>query len=108
MLFSDGKPAKLSLDEYRRLSTVKFTSTSERFQFKERKNDYSKQYAHIYGRRLEQMRPLLQKKAVEKWGWFNFNNNSSEFWIINHEVYLIFNDFFYRKHISNKKDSRFA
>lgn len=53
--------------EFRRLTTMKYIDTSKRFQLKN-KRDYSKQFAHIYARRLEQMRPLLMKKAHEKWG----------------------------------------
>lgn len=68
MLFPHENSVKLSKDEFVRLSTVKYVNSSERFQLTEKKNDYSKQFAHIYARRLDQMRPLLHKKAVEKWG----------------------------------------
>lgn len=68
MLFPAESSVNKTKDEFRRLSTVKFHSSSERFQLKENKNDYSKQFAHIYARRLDQMRPLLTEKALEKWG----------------------------------------
>lgn len=68
MLFPSENSFKHSENGFQRLSTVKFTDNSERFQLKERKTDYSKQFAHIYARRLDQMRPLLAEKAKEKWG----------------------------------------
>lgn len=68
MLFPNENYAKNSKDEFQRLTTLKYVDSSDRFQFKERKADYSKQFAHIYSKRLDQMRPLLTKKAIEKWG----------------------------------------
>lgn len=68
MLFPKESSVKNSNDEFQRLSTVKYADTSKRFQLIAKKTDYSKQFAHIYSRRLEQMRPLLSQKATEKWG----------------------------------------
>lgn len=68
MLFSSENSIKQTKDDFQRLSTVKFVDSSVRFQLKEKKSDYSRQYAHIYGQRLNQMRPLLHAKAAEKWG----------------------------------------
>lgn len=57
-----------SSNAFERMSTVKVTHSSKRFLLQEKFNDYSKQFAHIYARRLDQMRPLLKEKATEKWG----------------------------------------
>lgn len=70
MLFPNEKSKKLSKDEFHRLSSTKFDNSSQRFQMKEKKSDYSKQFAHIYAHRLDQMRPLIHEKATEKWGKF--------------------------------------
>ncbi|XP_077417452.1 DNA polymerase delta subunit 2 [Vanacampus margaritifer] len=43
-----------------------YSYCSERFGVGER--SFSRQYAHIYAARLMQMRPLLTKKAQQKWG----------------------------------------
>lgn len=50
-----------------RTSDVKYSDCSMRFKLKP-KSDYSKQYAHIYSRRLDEMRPLLLERIAEKWG----------------------------------------
>ncbi|XP_055302693.1 DNA polymerase delta subunit 2 isoform X2 [Sitodiplosis mosellana] len=68
MLFPSENSIKKSIDEFQRLSTAKYAESSKRFQLTEKKTDYSKQFAHIYSRRLEQMRPLLMQKSSEKWG----------------------------------------
>lgn len=68
MLFPSENSVKKSNEEFHRLSTVKYVESSKRFQLNEKKTDYSKQFAHIYSRRLEQMRPLLMQRAIEKWG----------------------------------------
>lgn len=68
MLFPNENSMKKSKDEFLRSTAVKFIDSSERFSMKERKIDYNKQFAHIYSKRLEQMRPLLMQKAIEKWG----------------------------------------
>ncbi|XP_031618741.1 DNA polymerase delta small subunit isoform X2 [Contarinia nasturtii] len=68
MLFSNENSIKKTTDNYQRLSTATFVDSSVRFQLKDKKTDYSKQFAHIYAQRLDQMRPLLQAKAAEKWG----------------------------------------
>lgn len=51
--------------EYSRLS-CEYQDNMERFRF-ERHNDYSKQFAHIYASRLEQMRNLLTERVKAKW-----------------------------------------
>lgn len=66
MLFSDVDNLNRSCDNYKRLS-VKYEDLSKRFQF-QTKNDYSKQYAHIYAARLNEMRALLTQRAKDKWG----------------------------------------
>lgn len=53
-------------ETYKRLE-AKFEDGSSKYMFKS-KNDYSKQFAHIYASRLGQMRPLLAQLATEKWG----------------------------------------
>lgn len=68
MLFPNENSIKRTKEEFQRLSTIKYAESSKRFQLNGKKTDYSKQFAHIYSNRLEQMRPLLQQKAVEKWG----------------------------------------
>lgn len=68
MLFPNENSVKKSKDEFERLTTLKYVDSSDRFKLKETKNDYSKQFAHIYARRLDQMRPLLTQKARKKWG----------------------------------------
>lgn len=68
MLFPYENSIKNSKDEFKRLSTVEYVESSKRFHLNGKKTDYSKQFAHIYSKRLEQMRPLLNQKAVEKWG----------------------------------------
>lgn len=67
MIFSDGKSVSTPKDGFKRLDTVKYTNLSQRFCFKA-KNDYTKQFAHIYANRLNSMRDLLTEKAIEKWG----------------------------------------
>lgn len=68
MLFPSESSQNATKNEFQRLSTAKFHDSSDRFQMKEKRADYSKQFAHIYARRLDQMRPLLTQKALEKWG----------------------------------------
>lgn len=68
MLFPNENSVKKTKDEFQRLSTVEFNDSSQRFQMKEHQMDFNKQFAHIYARRLDQMRPLLGDKAKEKWG----------------------------------------
>lgn len=66
MIFSNETHTNRSEDEFKRLS-VKYEDLSKRFQF-QTKNDYSKQYAHIYAARLNEMRDLLTQRATDKWG----------------------------------------
>lgn len=68
MLFPNETTIKHSDNDFERLSTVKFRDSSQRFKLLYMQTDYSKQFAHIYARRLEQMRPLLEAKSIEKWG----------------------------------------
>lgn len=69
MLFPNETPTKQqSGNDFKRLSTVKFDDASKRFKLFDIQTDYSKQFAHIYARRLDQMRPLLEAKSIEKWG----------------------------------------
>lgn len=65
MLFSEAAQ-DLSV-ELSRLTDVKYSDCSMRFRLKA-KSDYSKQYAHIYAKRLDEMRPLLTERVAEKWG----------------------------------------
>lgn len=53
--------------EYTRKLCASYKDESERFRF-ERHNDYSKQFAHIYASRLEQMRGLLTDRVRAQWG----------------------------------------
>lgn len=71
MLFPDETTIKQTKDDFQRLSSVKFRDSSERFKLYEIQTDYTKQYAHIYARRLDQMRPLLEAKSIEKWGMYD-------------------------------------
>lgn len=66
MLFSNEIDSNRSGDDFKRLS-VKYEDLSKRFHF-QTKNDYSKQYAHIYATRLNDMRGLLTQRARDKWG----------------------------------------
>lgn len=68
MLFSTENNSNRSGGDFKRLS-VKYEDLSQRFQF-QTKNDYSKQYAHIYAARLNEMRGLLTPRAIDKWGTF--------------------------------------
>lgn len=67
MLFPDDKYCQKSENGFARAPNHKFTDSSERFTLKTRM-DYQKQFAHIYSRRLNEMRLLLTEKAIEKWG----------------------------------------
>lgn len=53
--------------ELSRLTDVKYSDCSMRFKLKA-KSDYSKQYAHIYAKRLDELRPLLLERVAKKWG----------------------------------------
>lgn len=66
MLFADENNSNRSTDDFKRLS-VKYEDTSKRFQ-SETNADYSKQYAHIYASRLNELRGLLTQRARDKWG----------------------------------------
>lgn len=66
MLFSNGSNSSRSGNDFKRLS-VNYEDLSKRFHF-QAKNDYSKQYAHIYAARLSEMRALLTQRAKAKWG----------------------------------------
>lgn len=71
MLFPNDEKSKFANDsEYRRLAAP-FLDESDRFRY-QATNDYSKQFAHIYSARLEQMRSLLTDRCVQKWGLFFF------------------------------------
>lgn len=59
--------AQKSEGEYHRSMDVDYSDSSRRFQLK-KKSDYSKQFAHIYAKRLDEMRTLLNERAVEIWG----------------------------------------
>lgn len=69
MLFPNDENIQNSTNEFKRLSSVKFKDSSERFQLKSRL-DYNKQFSHIYSVRLQEMRPLLAERATQKWGNF--------------------------------------
>lgn len=71
MLFPNEATTKQSGNDFERLSTAKFSDSSKRFKLLEIQTDYTKQFAHIYARRLDQMRPLLEAKSIEKWGMYN-------------------------------------
>lgn len=43
-----------------------YTNLSSKFTFRTR--DFSRQYAHIYSKRLLQMKDILTKRAIQKWG----------------------------------------
>lgn len=66
MIFPNEIYSNRSAGDFKRLS-VKYEDLSKRFQF-QTKNDYSKQYAHIYAARLNEMRELLTHRAKDKWG----------------------------------------
>lgn len=68
MLFPNETIVEHPENGFQRLSTVKFRDSSKRFKLQEIKTDYTKQFAHIYARRLDQMRPLIEAKSIEKWG----------------------------------------
>lgn len=65
MLFSEA--AQDPSAELIRPTDVKYSDCSMRFKLKA-KFDYSKQYAHIYAKRLDEMRPLLHERVTVKWG----------------------------------------
>lgn len=68
MLFPDDEFIRSGdQKEYSRKLCSRYENESDRFRF-ERHNDYSKQFAHIYASRLEQMRGLLTNKVNAKWG----------------------------------------
>lgn len=66
MIFSNENDSHQLAVDFKRLS-VEYEDLSKRFQF-QTKNDYSKQYAHIYAARLNKMRELLTHCANDKWG----------------------------------------
>lgn len=70
MLFPDDEYCQKSDNGFARAPNHKFTDSSERFTLKTRM-DYQKQFAHIYSRRLNEMRSLLTEKAIEKWGKYS-------------------------------------
>lgn len=70
MLFPNETTTKQCGNDFERLSTVEFGDSSKRFRLLDMQTDYGKQYAHIYARRLDQMRPLLEAKSIEKWGLY--------------------------------------
>lgn len=97
MLFSNENTINRSDDDFKRLS-VKYEDLSKRFQFQTIK-DYSKQFAHIYAARLNEMRELLTQRAREKWG-------TSLIWMA--LVIRFHNVFVCRRRISAEKNGRFA
>lgn len=70
MLFSKAAPDPNV--ELIRPTDVKYADCSMRFKLKA-KSDYSKQYAHIYAKRLDEMRRLLAERVTEKWGKMRIN-----------------------------------
>lgn len=64
MLFPNDKPGRN--EDFKRLS-VRHHDGSSRFLF-HTKSDYSKQFAHIYASRLNEMRGLLAERVTAKWG----------------------------------------
>lgn len=70
MLFSEA--AQDPYMELSRTTDVKYADCSMRFKLKA-KSDYSKQYAHIYAKRLDEMRRLLVERVTEKWGKMRTN-----------------------------------
>lgn len=69
MIFPDDNQTPFTDNgKYKRL-IVPFEDTSDRFKFNSQ-NDYSKQFAHIYASRLQQMRGLLAERCKEKWGQY--------------------------------------
>lgn len=67
MIFPDDIQTQFNDNEkYKRL-IVPFEDTSDRFKFHSQ-NDYSRQFAHIYSSRLQQMRGLLTERCKDKWG----------------------------------------
>lgn len=67
MLFPSDKYLNSSSNGFERAANSIFKDSSERFTVKSR-IDYQKQFAHIYSKRLTEMRPLLAEKVYEKWG----------------------------------------
>lgn len=67
MLFPKDEFISSGDQEYSRKLCSQYQDESARFRF-ERHNDYSKQFAHIYASRLEQMRGLLTERVHAKWG----------------------------------------
>lgn len=65
MLFSEAaQDPRVGLN---RPTDIKYSDCSMRFKLRA-KSGYSKQYAHIYAKRLDEMRPLLVERVTEKWG----------------------------------------
>lgn len=56
----DGKPSTFER------KIVEYADYSSRF--REKKPDFSKQFAHMYACRLAELRPILIDKATSKWG----------------------------------------
>lgn len=68
MLFPDDTFINSTNQEaFSRKLCSQYQDESQRFRY-ERHNDYSKQFAHIYASRLEQMRVLLTERVNAKWG----------------------------------------
>lgn len=67
MLFPNDENLQSSTTGFERTSNHKFKDASARFTVGAG-IDYQKQFAHIYSKRLNEMRPLLAEKATEKWG----------------------------------------
>lgn len=53
-------------NEFKRLS-INYVNCSDRFKLQSN-TDYTKQFAHLYSKRLNEMRPLLTNRIQEKWG----------------------------------------
>lgn len=53
-------------ENFKRLS-IKYVNCSDRFKLQSN-TDYTKQFAHLYAKRLNEMRSLLTNKINEKWG----------------------------------------
>lgn len=59
-------PPSTEIPTFERVQTSTYTNRSHCFRLGER--SFTRQYAHTYATRLLKMRPLLIKRAVQKWG----------------------------------------
>ena len=64
--------------EYQRVDRkeLSYENLSHKYQLKSR--DFSRQYAHIYFVRLEKFRPILQDRAIKKWGKKNTSQHAAK------------------------------